>query len=161
MGNQYYHHAWRIDLSNFGEPLLSNQLSFGKGQMLMKDYHTRNEILVVLLEMCEDIAMKARNAGYAARTLTLGLSYSKHAMTKGFYRYKTLKSATSDTMELYAICKELLDKYFAGEPARQLFVRITNLEAEQSGATSLLRATSYTKSGTAIHREQLIGGHSE
>ncbi|MEX3623558.1 Y-family DNA polymerase [Viridibacillus arvi] len=187
MGTQYYYHARGVDLSNFGEPLLSKQLSFGKGQMLMKDYNTRKEILVVILEMTEDIARKARESGYAARTLTLGLSYSKHAMTKGFYRSKTLKNPTSDTMELYAVCQELLDKYFAGEPARQLSVRITNLEPERNiqldlfdgdkvkrktlahtmdhirerfGATSLLRAASFTKSGTAIQREQLIGGHS-
>ncbi|WP_234447905.1 DinB/UmuC family translesion DNA polymerase [Viridibacillus soli] len=87
-----------IDLSNFGEPLLSNQLSFGKGQMLMKDYHRRKELLVVLLEMCEDIA---REAGYATRTLTLGLSYSKHAMTKGFYRSKTLETPTIELYESY------------------------------------------------------------
>lgn len=42
MGHQLYNHAWGIDLSELGEPLVKNSaLSFGKGQMLMKDFHTR------------------------------------------------------------------------------------------------------------------------
>ncbi len=64
MGNQYYYHAWGIDLSTLGEPLVNNAaLSFGKGQMLMKDYHTRRDIAVVLLEMCEDVMRRTREAG--------------------------------------------------------------------------------------------------
>ncbi len=74
MGNQYYYHAWGgIDLSTLGEPLVNNAaLSFGKGQMLMKDYHTRKDIAVVLLEMCEDVMRRTREAGYVGRTVSLG-----------------------------------------------------------------------------------------
>ena len=186
LGNQLYHHAWGIDLSTFGEPIVKGQISFGKGQMLMRDYHTRTEILVVLLEMCEDVAKRARLAGYVGRTISLGLSYSHSAMTKSFHRSKTIVDPTNETMQIYAVCKELLDIHFAGEPARQLSVRISNLEPECSiqldlfdtrkeqrqilghtmdsirerfGATSLLRAVSFTKSGTAIQRNRLVGGH--
>lgn len=186
LGNQLYHHAWGIDLSTLGEPLVKGQISFGKGQMLMRDYHTRAEILVVLLEMCEDVAKRARLAGYVGRTISFGLSYSHSAMTKSFQRSKTIAEPTNETMKLFAICKELLDIHFVGEPARQLSVRIANLEPEQSiqldlfdtakeqrqilghtmdsirerfGATSLLRAVSFTKGGTAIQRARLVGGH--
>lgn len=187
MGNQLYHHAWGIDLSKLGEPLITNgALSFGKGQMLMRDYHTRKEISVVLLEMCEDVMKRTRDAGYVGRTISMGLSYSHNAMTKGFHRSKTIAVPTSETLVMYKICLELLDKHFAGEPARQLSVRISNLEREHSiqldlfddrkpqrqiigptmdairnrfGATSILRAVSFTKAGTAINRDRLVGGH--
>ncbi|WP_238602133.1 DNA polymerase thumb domain-containing protein [Lysinibacillus parviboronicapiens] len=187
MGNQLYHHAWGIDLSTFGEPLVTNSaLSFGKGQMLMKDYHTRKDIAVVLLEMCEDIMKRTREAGYVGRTITLGLSYSRNAMTKGFHRSKTIHVPTGETLVMYNVCLDLLDQYFAGEPARQLSVRLTNLEPEKSiqldlfderkaqrqvightmdairnkfGANALLRAVSYTNVGTAIKRNRLVGGH--
>ncbi|MFJ6211611.1 DNA polymerase thumb domain-containing protein [Lysinibacillus sp. NPDC092081] len=187
MGNQLYYHAWGIDLSTLGEPLVKNSaLSFGKGQMLMRDYHTRKEIAVVLLEMCEDVMRRAREAGYVGRTISLGLSYSRNAMTKGFHRSRTIAVPTSETLVMYKTCLELLDEYFAGEPARQLSVRITNLEPECSiqldlfderkeqrqvighvmdtirrkyGAVALLRAASYTKAGTAITRNRLVGGH--
>ncbi|MGE7020397.1 DNA polymerase thumb domain-containing protein [Solibacillus cecembensis] len=187
MGNQLYHHAWGIDLSKLGEPLVKNpSLSFGKGQMLMKDYHTRKEISVVLLEMCEDVMKRTRDAGFVGRTISLGLSYSRQAMTKGFHRSRTIEVPTNETLVMHKMCIELLDEHFKGEPARQLSVRISNLEREQSiqldlfderkpqrkiigptmdairnrfGATSILRAASYTKAGTAIKRDRLIGGH--
>lgn len=187
IGNQLYHHAWGIDLSTIGEPILSKgQISFGQGQMLMRDYPTRKEISVVLLEMCEDVMRRTRNAGFVGRTISLGVSYSKQAMTKGFYRSKTISTPTNETMVLYRTCLELLDEHFAGEPARQLSVRITNLERERSiqldlfdehklkrqllgptmdairakyGATSIMRAASFTPSGTAIKRNSLLGGH--
>lgn len=187
MGNQLYHHAWGIDLSKLGEPLITNgALSFGKGQMLMRDYHTRKEISIVLLEMCEDVMKRARDAGFVGRTISLGLSYSRNAMTKGFHRSKTMDTPTNETLVMYKTCIELLDEYFAGEPARQLTVRISNLEREHSiqldlfderkpqrqligptmdairnrfGATALLRAVSFTGAGTAIKRDRLVGGH--
>jgi len=187
MGNQLYYHAWGIDLSKLGEPLITNgTLSFGKGQMLMRDYHTRKEISVVLLEMCEDVMKRTRDAGFVGRTISLGLSYSRNAMTKGFHRSKTIAVPTSETLVMYKTCLELLDEHFAGEPARQLSVRIANLEREHSiqldlfderkpqrqvigptmdairnrfGATSILRAVSFTKAGTAINRDRLVGGH--
>lgn len=187
MGNQLYHHAWGIDLSTLGEPLVNNaSLSFGKGQMLMRDYHTRKEISVVLLEMCEDVMKRARGAGFVGRTISLGLSYSRNAMTKGFHRSRTISNPTNETLVMYKTCLELLDEHFAGEPARQLSVRISNLDREHSiqldlfderkpqrqligptmdairnrfGATALLRAVSYTNAGTAINRDRLVGGH--
>ena len=186
MGNQLYYHAWGIDHSTFGEPLVQGQVSFGKGQMLMRDYQKRSDICVVLLEMCEDVAKRARSAGYVGRTISLGLSYSQAAMTKGFYRSKTIEEPTNDTMTLYAICKELLDTHFVGEPARQLSVRLSNVEQANSiqldlfdtdkekrqtlahtvdtirdkfGATAVLRAASYTEAGTAVARNRLVGGH--
>ncbi|MEK4425846.1 Y-family DNA polymerase [Solibacillus sp. FSL K6-1523] len=186
MGNQLYYHAHGIDYSTFGEPIVSGQISFGKGQMLMRDYTTRAEICVVLLEMCEDVVRRTRSAGYVGCTISLGLSYSNATMTKGFYRSKTITEPTNETMVIYKACKELLDTHFVGEPARQLSVRISNVEQERSiqldlfdtgkeqrlllghtvdrirerfGATSILRAVSFTKSGTAISRKRLVGGH--
>ncbi len=187
MGNQLYHHAWGIDLSKLGEPLITNgALSFGKGQMLMRDYHTRKDLSVVLLEMCEDVMKRARDAGFVGRTISLGLSYSRNAMTKGFHRSRTIDTPTNETLVMYKTCIELLDEHFAGEPARQLSVRISNLEREHSiqldlfderkpqrqligptmdairnrfGATALLRAVSFTGAGTAIKRDRLVGGH--
>lgn len=186
MGNQLYYHAWGIDYSTFGEPLVKGQISYGKGQMLMRDYRTSAEILVVILEMCEDVAKRARMANHAGRTISLGLSYSHKAMSKGFYRSKTVELPTNDTLTIYAVCKELLAQHFLGEPARQLSIRLSNIESERSiqlnlfdstkdkrqqlaltmdairnkfGATSLLRAVSYTSAGTAIQRKRLVGGH--
>lgn len=186
IGNQLYYHAWGIDLSDLGEPVMNKQISFGKSQILMRDYHRKREIEIVILEMCEDIAKRARDHGYVARTVSLGLSYSKQTMIKGFQRSITVQTPTNNTLEVYRLCKELLSKHLVHAPVRQLSVRISNMERSQSiqldlfdtnhvkqfalartmdqlrdefGSNIILRAVSYTDSGTAIKRNKLVGGH--
>ena len=186
MGNQLYYHAWGIDLSPLGAPLAQGQISFGKGQMLMRDYRSRSEILAVILEMCEDVARRAREAHQVGRTISLGVSYSKDAFGGGFHRARTIDEPTNDTMAIYRVCKQLLDEHYAERPVRQISISISKLESERSmqltlfdnqkwrkrklgatmdhlrskyGATALLRAVSYTEAGTAAARAQLVGGH--
>jgi len=186
LGNQLYYHAWGIDYSKIGAPIIDGQISYGKGQMLMRDYRTRKEILVVVLEMCEDVARRAREAFKIGRTITLGISYSDKAFGGGFHHSVTIDEPTNDTMQIYEACMRLFDAYYAERPARKISISLTNLESEYSmqlslfdeskwrrrklgmtmdalrskyGATSVLRAVSYTEMGTAIARNRLLGGH--
>ena len=186
MGNQLYHHAWGIDLSKVGAPFVEGQISYGKSQILMRDYNTVAEVKTVILEMCEDVARRAREANKAGRTITLGIGYSRNALGGGFNRARSIDEATNDTMKIYAVCKELLDKFHDGRPVRQISISIGKLEDEHSmqlslfdknkwrnrklgatmdalrdkyGSTAILRAVSLTDAGTAIKRSALVGGH--
>ncbi|WP_186669543.1 UV damage repair protein UvrX [Sporosarcina sp. BP05] len=186
MGNQLFHHAWGIDLSEMGAPILEGQISYGKSQILMRDYNLREEVNVVLLEICEDIARRVREEYKAGRTVSLGIGYSKNAFGGGFRRSRTIEEATNDTMKMYDVCKELLDENYNGQAVRQVSVSITKLEDERSmqlslfdtkkwqvrklgttmdtirsryGTTAILRAVSLTDAGTAIKRSTLVGGH--
>lgn len=186
MGNQLHYHAHGIDLSDMGAPLIEGQVSYGKGQILYRDYTVREDVLIVILEMCEDIAMRAREAGRAGRTVHLSVGYSKQAFGGGFGRSRSMDEATNDTMKIYKLCTELLDKFHDGRPVRRLSISLANLEEEHSmqlslfdehkwrnrqlgdamdslrskyGSTAVLRAVSYTEAGTARNRAKLIGGH--
>lgn len=186
MGNQLYHHAHGIDLSELGAPLIEGQISYGKGQILFRDYTKREDILAVLLEMCEDVAFRAREAGKAGRTVHLSVGYSKEVLGGGFGRSRSMHEATNDTLKIFHLCTKLLDEFHDGRPARRLAVSLANLEDEHSmqlslfeehkwrnrqlgkamdslrkkyGSTAVLRAVSYTDAGTAVHRSKLIGGH--
>lgn len=186
MGHQLYHHAHGIDLSDLGGPYLEDQISYSKGQVLFRDYTKRTEILVVILEMCEDLAMRARMDGKAGRTVHLSVKYSKQTFGGGFARSRSLSEATNNTMKIYRLCTDLLDEFHNGHPIRRISVSLTNLEDEsvmqlnlfeehqwrdrelgsvmdslrsKYGSNAVLRAVSYTKAGTAIEREKLIGGH--
>lgn len=186
MGNQLYYHAWGVDLSPLGAPLAEGQISFGKGQMLMRDYRSRKEILAVILEMCEDVARRSREAFQVGRTISLGVNYSRDAFGGGFHRAQTIDEPTNDTMKIYKVCEQLLDKYYAERPVRHISISLSKLESESSmqlslfdnrkwrnrklgatmdhlrtkhGSTSILRAVSYTDAGTAIKRASLVGGH--
>ena len=186
MGNQLYHHAWGIDLSEVGAPMPEGQVSYGKSQILMRDYNKREEVNAVLLEMCEDVARRVREKQQAGRTISLGIGYSKNAFGEGFQRSRTIGEATNDTMQIYSVCKELMNENYNQQAVRQISVSVTKLEDEQSmqlnlfddqkwerrklagvmdeirtryGSTALLRAVSLTEAGTAIKRSKLVGGH--
>lgn len=186
MGNQLYYHAWGIDLSTVNEAsLIHKQESYGKSQILMRDYHTKNDVFTILLETCEEVARRAREAYKVGRTITLSISYSKHS-SGGFQRSLTIEEPTNETLTIYQVCQQLFNKYYDGRPVRQIGVSISKLASEhfvqlslfddnkwkqrklgatvdalrsRFGSTAVLRAISYTNAGTALKRAQLLGGH--
>ncbi|WP_042355130.1 DNA polymerase thumb domain-containing protein [Bacillus rubiinfantis] len=186
MGNQLYHHAWGVDLSDLGAPIIEGQISFGKSQILLRDYKDEQEIKHVILEMCEEVAFRARNHRKAGRTVSLGISYSQDEYGGGFHRSRTIRQPTNVTMELYHVCLEIFQAHYTGKTVRQISLALSNmvddyelqLDLFDSGAYkrrklgyvvdsvrkrfgpgSLLRAVSYTAGGTAKHRATLVGGH--
>ncbi|CAG9610571.1 DinB/UmuC family translesion DNA polymerase [Pseudoneobacillus rhizosphaerae] len=186
MGNQLYHHAWGIDLSEIGAPIMAGQISFGKSQILLRDYKEEEEIKHVILEMCEEVARRARTHRKAGRTISFGVGYSQDEFGGGFYRSRTIGQPTNVTMDIYRICLELFHEYYTGKTVRQISMAIGNLVEDNQlqlnlfdfkadkrrelgyvvdsirrryGSGSLLRAVSYTAAGTAKHRSKLVGGH--
>ncbi|MER2079422.1 DinB/UmuC family translesion DNA polymerase [Psychrobacillus psychrotolerans] len=188
MGNQLFHHAHGIDLSELGATVVERQISYGNSQILMRDYNKIEDVKAVILEMCEDVAKRARDTFQAARTISLGIGYSKNAFGGGFQRSRTIHDATNDTMKIYGVCLELLKENYNRNPVRHISISITKLEDEQSmqlslfekdnwkkrklattmdnirnryGSAALLRAVSYTPAGTAVKRSKMVGGHKE
>lgn len=186
IGNQLYHHAWGIDYSDMGAHILEGQVSYGKGQMLFRDYRKQEDIFTVILEMCEDVTRRAREAGKAGRTIQLGVGYSKESFGGGFSRSLSIDESSNDTMKIYEVCKVLFHKFYDGRPVRHLSISLSNIENETSmqlnlfeakkwekrklgavmdnlrskyGSSAILRAVSYTDAGTALQRSKLIGGH--
>lgn len=186
IGHQMYQHANGIDFSELGGPMEEEQASFGKGQIQFRDYNKVSDIMAVILEMCEDVARRTREAGRVGRTVSLGVGYSKAAFGGGFSRSRTLEEATNETMQIYKVCQQLFHENYIEQPVRHLSIHISNLEDETSmqlslfdtqkwqkrrlgaamdairskyGSTSILRAVSYTEAGTAVQRSGLLGGH--
>ncbi|CAH2716364.1 DNA polymerase IV [Neobacillus rhizosphaerae] len=186
MGNQLYYHAWGVDLSDLGAPIIKGQISFGKSQILLRDYKEETEIKAVILEMCEEVARRARTHRKAGRTISLGIGYSQDEFGGGFHRSRTIQQPTNETMELYRVCLELLHEHYTGKTVRQISLAIANIVDDQElqldlfdtgaykrrelgyvvdsvrrrfGSGALLRAVSYTAAGTAKHRATLVGGH--
>lgn len=188
MGNQLYHHAWGVDLSEIGAPIMQGQISFGKSQILMRDYKEEHEIKAVILEMAEEVAKRARDARKAGRTISFSLGYSKDEFGGGFLRSRTIENPTNVTIDIYNVCLELMKENYRGQTVRQISISITKLVDDYEmqldlfdvngwkkrelgyvvdkirnryGAASILRAVSYTGAGTALHRSKLVGGHKQ
>jgi DNA polymerase V len=186
MGNQLYYHAWGVDLSEIGAPIMEGQISFGKSQILLRDYKERKEIKSVILEMCEEVARRARTHKKAGRTVSFGIGYSQEEFGGGFHRSRTVEEPTNITMDLYRVCLELFEENYNGRTVRKISIALSNITEDETmqislfdpkrwekrelgyvvdkirrkyGSAALLRAVSYTEAGTARHRARLVGGH--
>lgn len=186
MGNQLYYHAWGVDFSEIGAPIIEGQVSFGKSQILLRDYKEEHEIKSVILEMCEEVARRARNRRKAGRTISFSLVYSKDEFGGGFQRSRTIANPTNITMDLYRVCLELFYENYTGKTVRQIAISLGNIVDDHEmqlslfemnrwkkrelgyvvdgirnrfGSGALLRAVSYTEAGTTRHRAKLVGGH--
>lgn len=186
MGNQLYHHANGIDLSKLGAPIMQGQISYGKSQILLRDYHHVNDIKYVILEMCEEVGRRTRENHQTGKTIHLGIGYSKDEGGGGFNRSLTIEKATNVTMEIYQVCMYLFYRFYRQQTVRQISISLANIQEDESmqlnlfakdrvqerklgyvmdgirnkyGEAALLRAVSYTDAGTAIQRSTLIGGH--
>ncbi|UQD52641.1 UV damage repair protein UvrX [Bacillus methanolicus] len=186
MGNQLYYHAWGVDLSDIGAPIMEGQISFGKSQILLRDYKEEHEIKAVILEMCEEVARRARSHKKAGRTISFGLGYSQDEFGGGFYRSRTVEQPTNVTMDLYRVCLDLFNEFYEGKTVRKISISLGNIVDDNQmqlslfdlngwkkhelgyavdrirsrfGSGALLRAVSYTEAGTARHRATLVGGH--
>ncbi|MFC4356218.1 UV damage repair protein UvrX [Chryseomicrobium palamuruense] len=186
MGNQLYHHAWGIDLSDIGAPLMEGQVSYGKGQILFRDYNSKKEVMAVVLEMTEDVGRRLREAKKVGRTMHMSIGYSKFG---GFSRSMSIDEATNRTSVIYEAFDLLMDTFYDGSPVRRIALSVSNLEEDESlqlnlfshreqlreerlgktvdalrrkyGSTAVLRAVSYTADGTARYRATLLGGHNK
>jgi DNA polymerase V len=186
MGNQLYYHAWGVDLSEIGAPIMQGQISFGKSQILLRDYPDPEEVKHVILEISEEVARRARQHKKVGRTISLGIGYSRDEFGGGFHRSKTIDQSTNITMDIYETCLQLFEKFYANKTVRQISITLSNIEDDcemqldlfrqnrskqrtlgyvmdsirnKYGSDAILRAVSYTPAGTAKHRAKLVGGH--
>src|SRR5690606_26022850 len=130
MGNQLYYHAWGVDLSEIGAPIMQGQISFGKSQILLRDYPDPEEVKHVILEMCEEVARRARRHKKVGRTISLGIHYSKDEYGGGFYRSKTIETPTNITMEMYRVCLVLFEKLYTSKTVRKISIALSNIEED-------------------------------
>ncbi|CAM4173090.1 DNA polymerase IV [Geobacillus stearothermophilus ATCC 7953] len=150
---------------------------------MLRDYWRENEILTVVLELCEEVAKRAREIGKIGRTVSFSVRYSHNE--GGFHQSVTLDAATNLTMDIYRVCKRIFHKFYDGRSVRVIHVALENLSDEESlqlslfedrtkeralakamdairdkfGPNALLRAVSYTPGSVARVRNGYIGGH--
>ena len=191
LGDELYFHAHGVDASRIRDKHrdLAPMKSVGLGQTLFRDYDIV-DIDQIFIEMCDEVAERLRFVGKQARTVHLGIGYSK-AVRGGFSRQRTLASATDDNDALLEAVRALFDEHGDDAPIRQVFIRATQLVdaavgvqttlfehpmrttsrdrlwrtvddvRRRFGKNALARLSSYQEAGTFLERSGLIGGHRE
>ena len=187
IGIELWNHANGIDLSVINDyKKISKSESFSHSQVLFKDYN-ENNIKIIISEMIEVLSARLRKSNKQAKSISLGIGYSKD-IAGGFYHSIKLDVPTDSTYEISRYCSIIFDKFYEGFPIRKVTVSCGSLQKrenvqlnlfesnnktkseinvnsavdeiiEKYGKNSLLKATSLLDDSTAIERNKKIGGH--
>ncbi|MBC1483965.1 Y-family DNA polymerase [Listeria sp. FSL L7-1485] len=187
IGEQLYYHSHGIDYSKINERYVPASKSYGKSQILERDYHNPGEVVIVIREMAEEIAMRLRKHHVNTTVIHLGIRYSKYSIKSGF-RHQLKVEATSSTKEIVAHFLTLFWKYYEDEAVRQVELScggivkklglqlnlfenpIQTVNQEQLDITvdkirarygfkSLMHASSLLTGATGLKRSGMVGGH--
>ncbi|WP_100404727.1 DNA polymerase IV [Bacillus solitudinis] len=162
------------------------QKAIGHGMTLPRNYMMKDEIKVVLLELCEEVCYRARLSHVMGDTVSVSVSGASYDIPTGFHRQLKMPCETNITMELFYYACQLFETYWDGNPVRRLGISLSKLTTDQVvqlslfeqnrdrlfklgeamdgikqryGKASLMRASSLLPSGQAKERAAKIGGH--
>ena len=137
MGNQLYYHAWGVDLSKVEGHYKEKHKALGRGITLFKDYKDVEEIKTVIFELSEEVAKRARDKKLSARTISLGLAYSKGEKGGGFHVQRTRQNYSNSTFDVYELALELFEENYKGQAVRQINLSIGNLVSSSAQQLNL------------------------
>lgn len=174
-----------IDYSPVSVKTHNQQKAVGHHMTLPRDYKNLEEIKVVLLELCTEVARRCRAKGYMGVTVSCGVRGANFDDPTGFYRQVTLPVPTNYDLDIFNAAFKLLQQFWDHEPIRSLGVSLSKLQPSDHyqidlfdnyvqkeglndafdaiwnkyGRTALYRASSLTNAGQASERAIKIGGH--
>lgn len=180
---------WRtargLDSSPVSPGTFTEQKAIGHHMTLPYDYPAMKDIRVILLELSEEVAYRARVKRYMGHVVSVGISgtFERHS---GFHRQIKLPFATNFGMDLYHAASKLFTESWDHLPVRaasitlgdlqptsnnyqlDLFAHLeekTNLSAaidtiyKKYGKTAIFRGMSLMPSSQLWARANKIGGH--
>ncbi|MEA4812910.1 MAG: excinuclease ABC subunit A [Anaerolineaceae bacterium] len=187
MGLQQYYHANGVDYSRISERVEHKSKSYSKGQVLMHDYDAKDEILIIIREMVDDVAARLRRYNVLCSVANLGIVVGK-GYSDGFGIDCRLGRPTNLSYELNHVFIDMFLSRWSGSPVRQIYISCTlakgNAEDfqaglftaqydlrcarldrtldeihERFGKTSIFRATALLPASTYFLRSGYVGGH--
>lgn len=174
-----------IDLSPVYPQTFQTQKGIGHHMTLPRDYHTAEEIQVVLFELCEEVCRRARRHHQMGWTVSVSCRNADFNHPTGFHRQLTMPEPTNDAQELFTYAWSLFNRFWNEQAVRSLGVSLSQLCSDQTiqlnlfedrikrlalgyaidhikerfGPTAIIRASSLTYAGQAHERARKIGGH--
>jgi nucleotidyltransferase/DNA polymerase involved in DNA repair len=159
--------------------------SVGHSVTLPRDYRSREEIQIALLEITEEVCRRARKLGKVGCVVNVYCRGADFELTTGFSKQIRMSEPTAITMDVYANVLKIFNAYWDCRPVRALGVALSGLmdfrEIQLSlvdqkekkialskamdyirnrhGLTSLFRLSSLALGGLLFDRANKIGGH--
>ncbi|MGY0691848.1 DNA polymerase IV [Virgibacillus sp. FSP13] len=161
------------------------QKAVGHRMTLPRDYETFDEIKVILLELSEEVARRARADGYRGNTVSVSVGGADFSFKTGFHRQIKLASPTNFGMDIFRSALHLFRIHWDRQPIRSAGITLSQLQPADPyqlsffdlslkkehlsqamddiytkyGPTAIVRASSLTNAGQAFSRAEKIGGH--
>lgn len=177
--------AHGIDHSPVTTNTHARQKVIGHHMTLPRDYETLQEIRVVLLELSEEVARRARSHHCMGHTVSVSARGGDFDWPTGFHRQTTLSSPTNFGMDIFKPAFQLFRIHWDGLPVRSVGVTLSQLQPADHyqlslfdmtlkkeklsramdaiyakyGPAAIVRAASLTDAGQAYDRAKKIGGH--
>lgn len=162
-----------------------HQKAVGHHMTLPRDYETLDEIKVILLELSEEVARRARTGNYRGSTISVGIRGASFDFPTGFHRQIKLTSSTNFGMDIFRSALHLFRMHWDRQPIRSAGVTLSQLQPAgpyqlslfdfslknehlseamdhiytKYGPTAIVRASSLTNAGQVYDRAEKIGGH--
>ncbi|RAP76128.1 DNA polymerase IV [Paenibacillus montanisoli] len=181
----YWQTANGIDGSPVKPSTHNGQQAVGHQMTLPRDFSSRAEIDVVLLELSEEVSRRCRAKGYMGQVVAAGAQGADFDKPTGFFRQTTLADPTNITREVFEAARKLFDTHWDQMPVRKLGVTLSKLSSDDQyqltlfgnrervrrlermtdqikyryGNTAILRASSLLDAAQARERSVKIGGH--
>jgi len=186
LGVRLHRYANGIDPSPVDPSLVWRQKGVGRGITLPRDYREGRDVEIVILELADEVAHRARALGVLGNVVGVGIGGAYGLEVRhGFFRQMRLSVPTRSPTEIAAAARALFRRHWSGFPVRHVSVFLGGLSAddvfplelfrdrvreervyrtldfiwERFGRASLVRASSLTPAGQARERAHKIGGH--
>lgn len=182
IGRVLHQSAHGIDDSPVDPHSLDGNKSIGHQFTLPRDYTEEKELRLVLRELAEEVAGRARQAGAVGQTVSLTL---KGADFRSIHRALTMPDPSNLGRPLFQAAMTLLHQHWHGQPVRLVGITLSNLRTDRGiqlnlfeqtekeqrlaetvdkirqkfGKESILLAQSLTESSVFSDRAGKIGGH--
>ncbi|SFE74691.1 DNA polymerase-4/DNA polymerase V [Alteribacillus iranensis] len=184
-GELLWRTAWGWDPSPVTTDTHIRQKAIGHHMTLPRDYYTWKEIKVVLRELSEEVARRARANRYMGITVSTGAGGHDFDLPSGFHRQQKLEDYTNDGVVIYEAAARLFQEHWDGYPVRSIGVTLDGLTPDsyrqlnlfhpiqdrealnqtvdalksRYGSDAIMHASSLTEAGQAQLRAKKIGGH--
>lgn len=140
IGMQLYAHAWGIDRTFLGEHYIPKSKSIGNSQVLNRDYTNKQEIIVVIREMADQVATRLRKENKYTKCIGLWIGYSLSYIDEtgktGFSKQVKIE-ATNNSARIAEALLQIFDQYYDVQVVRNLGINCTQLENPTQDQLSL------------------------
>lgn len=183
-GELLWQHANGIDPSPVNPDTHQEKKSIGHGMTLPRDYTQRDDILIVVHELAEEVARRTRSERLIGHQVSVGVR-GTYDVPYGFSRQHMLDMPTNDGKVIYQACKALFDRHWSRTPVRSIGIALEKVESDthrqlslfdevedrqelnqvfdqlknRYGSNIIMYASSLTAAGQAQERARKIGGH--